>query len=140
MKVNDVILQTVTRVAFFIIMVFGIYLFLSGHHEPGGGFIGGLVTTAGLVLLYLSFDRETVESGFSPDYIKLAAFGVFLSVSAGIGSFFFGAPFLSQTFDYFDLPLFGETELATVMIFEVGVALAVIGSSMTIILRISEDV
>ncbi len=88
MKVNDVILQTVTRVAFFIIMVFGIYLFLSGHHEPGGGFIGGLVTTAGLVLLYLSFDRETVESGFSPDYIKLAAFGVFLSVSAGIGSFF----------------------------------------------------
>jgi len=35
-------------------------------------------------------------------------------------------------------PLIGEKELATVMIFELGVALTVVGVVMTIILSISE--
>ena len=51
----------------------------------------------------------------------------------------FGKPFLTQTFGYFDLPIFGKTELATATIFDTGVALAVIGTAVTIILTISED-
>ncbi|WP_274622839.1 MnhB domain-containing protein, partial [Sinobaca sp. H24] len=43
MKINDVILQTVTKIVTFIILTFAIYLFFAGHHNPGGGFIGGLV-------------------------------------------------------------------------------------------------
>lgn len=46
---------------------------------------------------------------------------------------------MSQTFAYFDLPVFGETELTTVTIFEAGVALTVVGVLVTIILSISED-
>ncbi|GJM72797.1 hypothetical protein HMSSN036_50130 [Paenibacillus macerans] len=41
MKPNNVILKSVTRVAVVIIFTFSIYLFLNGHHQPGGGFIGG---------------------------------------------------------------------------------------------------
>ena len=37
---NDVILQTVTKVAVFIILAFSIHLFIGGHHNPGGGFVG----------------------------------------------------------------------------------------------------
>jgi multisubunit Na+/H+ antiporter MnhB subunit len=40
---------------------------------------------------------------------------------------------------YFDLPIFGKTELATATIFDTGVALAVIGTAVTIILTISDD-
>ena len=46
-----------------------------------------------------------------------------LVVLSGIGSVLFGTPFLTQTFSYFQLPVFGETELATVLLFEAGVAL-----------------
>ena len=42
LKINDVILRTVTKIVVFIILTFGVYLFLSGHNTPGGGFIGGL--------------------------------------------------------------------------------------------------
>lgn len=140
MKVNDVILQSVSKVATFIILTFGVYLFLAGHHNPGGGFIGGLVLASALVLLYLAFDIETVAKGIPINYRLMAGIGVLISVLNGIAMLFFGQPYLNMEFAYFDLPIFGETELTTVTIFEIGVSLAVIGTALTIILSISEDV
>ncbi|PWA12578.1 Na(+)/H(+) antiporter subunit B [Pueribacillus theae] len=139
MKINDVILQTVSRVVVFIILTMGVYLFLSGHHKPGGGFIGGLVLASALVLLYLAFDIETVHKGLPVDFKLIAAFGALLAVGTGLGSFLFNVPFLSQTIAYVNLPFFGRTELSTVLLFEAGVALAVVGVVITIILSISED-
>lgn len=139
LKINNVILSTVTKIVVFIILTLAIYLFLSGHHHPGGGFIGGLVLASALVLLFIVFDIHTVRKAIPIDFKKLAAFGAFLAVGTGFGSLLFGAPFLSQAFAYFDLPFFGKTELTTVTIFEAGVALAVVGVVVTIILSISED-
>ncbi|KAA0948457.1 Na(+)/H(+) antiporter subunit B [Sporosarcina sp. ANT_H38] len=140
MKINDVILQTVTKIVVFIILTFGIELFLSGHYNPGGGFIGGLVLSSAFVLLYMVFDIETVHKGIPFDFKMIAAFGVLLAVGTGLGSVIFGAPFLTQTASHFNLPVFGETELSTVVLFEAGVALTVVGVVVTIILSISEDV
>ena len=140
LKSNDVILQTVTKLVVFIIITFGVELFLSGHNNPGGGFIGGLVLSSAIVLLYLVFDIETVHKGIPVDFKKVAALGVVIVVGSGVGAILFGAAFLSQSYAYFDLPVFGDTELATVLLFEVGVALTVIGTVVTIMLSISEDV
>ncbi|MEH7124630.1 Na(+)/H(+) antiporter subunit B [Bacillus sp. JJ1773] len=139
MNPNDVILRSVTKMAIVIILTFSIYLFFGGHHNPGGGFIGGLSVAAGLVLLYLAFDIETVRKNIPVDFKKVAGFGVLLAVLTGMISIFSGKPFLNQTFGYFNLPVFGKTELATAVLFDVGVALAVIGTAVTIILSISED-
>ena len=140
MKINDVILQTVTKIVVFIILTFGVELFLAGHNNPGGGFIGGLVLSSAFVLLYLVYDIETVQKGIPLDFKKIAAFGVFLAVGTGVGAVLFGAAFLTQTSSYFNLPVFGDTELATVLLFEAGVAFTVVGVVVTIILSISEDV
>lgn len=139
MKINDVILRTVTRIIVFIILTLGVYLFLSGHNKPGGGFIGGLVLGSAIVLLYLTNDIETIRKSLPFDFKIVAAIGVMLALLTGFGSFLFGAPFLSQSFGYFELPIFGKTELTTVTIFEAGVALAVVGVVVTIIISISED-
>lgn len=137
---NDVILQTVTKVVVFIILTFGVELFLAGHNDPGGGFIGGLVLSSALVLLYLVYDIETVHKGIPVDFKKVAAIGVLFAVGTGIGAVLFGAAFLTQTFVEVNLPVFGDTELSTVILFETGVALTVVGTVATIILSISEDV
>lgn len=139
LKINDVILRTISKIVVFIILTFGVYLFLSGHNSPGGGFIGGLVLASAFVLLYLAYDIETVQKSLPLDFKLVAAFGVLLATSTGFGSLLFGEPFMSQTFAYFDLPIFGKTELTTVTIFEAGVALGVVGVVVTIILSISED-
>ncbi|WP_252504566.1 Na(+)/H(+) antiporter subunit B [Sporosarcina sp. Marseille-Q4943] len=140
MKINDVILQTVTKIVVFIILTFGVELFLSGHNNPGGGFIGGLVLSSAFVLLYLVHDIETVHKGIPFDFKKVAALGALLAVGTGIGSVLFGNEFLTQAFGHFTLPVFGETELSTVIVFEAGVALTVVGVVVTIISTISEDV
>ncbi len=138
-RANDLLLKAVNKVAVLIILTFSINLFFSGHHHPGGGFIGGLGVSAALILLFLTYDIETVTENIPVDFKKVGAVGVLIALVTGMGSFFFDAAFLSQTFGYFDLPVFGKTELATALLFDLGVALAVIGSSVTIIQTISED-
>lgn len=138
MKINDVILKTVAKAVVLVILTFGLYLFFSGHHTPGGGFIGGLVLASGFVLLFLSYDVETVSEGIPISFKKLSALGVLISMTSALVPVFFGKPFLSQSFGYFDLPIFGKTELATVTIFEAGIALTVVGVVVNIILSISE--
>lgn len=139
MKPNDILLAAVTKIAVLIILTFSIDLFFSGHHNPGGGFIGGLGIASSLVLMYLTFGTEAVNKLIPVDFKTVAAIGVLIAVLTGTGSFLFDAPFLSQTYGYFELPILGKTELATALIFDTGVALAVIGSAVTIILSISED-
>lgn len=140
MKINDVILQSVSKFVVFIILTLAIYLFLSGHHAPGGGFIGGLVLASAFVLLYLAFDIKTMEKSIPLDFKIVAAVGAMIATASGIGAVLFGEPFLSQTFIYVDLPFFHTVELTTVTIFEAGVALTVVGVVVTIILSVSKDV
>ena len=117
-----------------------VYLFFSGHNNPGGGFIGGLVLASAFVLLFLAFDVETIQKGIPFDFKMVAGIGVLLTVSTGLGALLFGEPFLNQAITHFNVPFFGETEFATITIFEAGVALTVVGVIVTIILSISEDV
>ncbi|MDD2233790.1 MAG: Na(+)/H(+) antiporter subunit B [Desulfitobacteriaceae bacterium] len=136
---NDVILKTATKIAAIIILTFSIHLFLSGHHNPGGGFIGGLAFVAAVVLLYLVHGIEKVQRNIPVNFKKIAGLGVLISVFTGVKGMMDGHPFLNQTFGIVDLPILGKTETATAVLFDVGVALAVIGASLTIILSISDD-
>ncbi|RST72762.1 Na(+)/H(+) antiporter subunit B [Siminovitchia acidinfaciens] len=140
MKINDVILETVTKIVVFIILTVAVYLFFSGHNSPGGGFIGGLVLASAFVLLFLAFDIDTIQKGIPFDFKRVAALGVLISVTTGLGAVVFGKPFLFQAYSTFHLPYFGETEFATITLFEAGVALTVVGVVVSIILSISEDV
>ncbi|MFB5662142.1 Na(+)/H(+) antiporter subunit B [Alteribacillus sp. HJP-4] len=139
MKTNDVILQTVTKVVLFLILSFSVFMFFNGHHEPGGGFIGGLMTASGIVLLLLAFDLTTVKNALPLDFKLLIPAGLLTAIGAGVGSFFFGVPFLSHTYDYFTFPVLGELELATALIFDIGVYLVVVGVTLAIIQTIGED-
>lgn len=139
MKFSDVILQTAAKILVFIIMIYSIYILFAGHNNPGGGFIGGLITASALMLLYLAFDVETVRDIIPFDFKIIGAVGVMLALLTGFGSVLFGVPFLTQVYEYVDLPLLGKTGLGTAFVFDLGVYLAVIGTTVTIIRSISED-
>jgi multicomponent Na+:H+ antiporter subunit B len=139
MKVNDLILQTVTKVVAFIIIIFSIYLFWTGHYTPGGGFVGGLMASSAFVLLLLAFDVKTVKNVIPFDYKMIVATGLLIAVLTGLGSFVFGVPFLTHTFGHPHLPGLGEVSLATASLFDLGVYLVVVGVTMTIIQTIGES-
>jgi multicomponent Na+:H+ antiporter subunit B len=139
MKTNDIILQTVTKFTLFVIILFSIHLFFAGHYYPGGGFIGGLMTSGAIVLLLLAFDIKTVKAILPVDYIKVIAVGLLFSIGTGAGALFMDMPFLTHAFTYVDLPLLGKTSLHTAVLFDTGVFLVVIGVTMTIIQTIGES-
>lgn len=139
MRFTDVILQTATKILTFIILAFAVYILLAGHNHPGGGFIAGLITASAFVLLYIAFGQPFVRGVLPVDFKKVGAAGVMISLLTGSGSILFGAPFLTQTFATVHLPVFGETHLATAVLFDLGVYFAVVGTMMTIISTISED-
>lgn len=140
LRINEVILQSITKIVVFIILTLAFYLFFSGSSAPGGGFVGGLVLASAFVLLLLAFDIETVKEGIPFDFKLVAAFGTLIVILTGLGAVIFGEPFLKQAFTDISIPYFGTIELSTVTIFESGVALTVVGVVVTIILTISEDV
>ncbi|PBB04598.1 MULTISPECIES: Na(+)/H(+) antiporter subunit B [Salimicrobium] len=136
---NDLILKTMTSIIAFILLGFSIYLFFAGHNAPGGGFIGGLMTSAAIVLMNMAYGQEGMKSSLPINFRFLFKLGLLIALATGMGSFLFNEPFLSQTFAYFQLPVLGRTELATALLFDLGVYLTVIGITMTIILSIAED-
>ncbi|GAB3066614.1 Na(+)/H(+) antiporter subunit B [Virgibacillus ainsalahensis] len=138
-KPNNLILRTTTSVIAFILLGFSVYLFIAGHNSPGGGFVGGLLTSGAVLLLYMAYGKEAVEKMLPINFTTLIPIGLAIGVGTGIGSFIFNVPFLSQTFGYFTFPIFGEIELATAMLFDLGVYLTVVGVMMTIILTIDSD-
>ncbi|WP_251206463.1 hydrogen gas-evolving membrane-bound hydrogenase subunit E [Acetatifactor aquisgranensis] len=62
---DDVILQTAARILVPPIFLFGIYIILAGHLGPGGGFSGGAVIGAGLILYLNAFGFARTERFFT---------------------------------------------------------------------------
>ncbi len=119
-----------TRLLLPLALLVGSYIFLRGHNQPGGGFIAALILSIAILLQYLAsgFDWTNVRRRIGEH--QLIGFGVLIAVATGLGSLVFGAPFLTSSFGYFHLPLIGEFELATAMLFDLGVACVVVGAVM----------
>ncbi|MEK3794441.1 Na+/H+ antiporter subunit A [Paenibacillus sp. FSL R7-0204] len=139
LRSNDVILQTISKGIVLVILIFSLYLFFAGHNHPGGGFIGALMASAALMLIAIAFGMDQVRKVLPVNYRLLTASGLMLAILTASGSFLFDAPFLSHTFGHFHLPVLGDTELATAVLFDLGVFLAVVGVTMTIILSIGGE-
>ncbi|WP_373896098.1 Na(+)/H(+) antiporter subunit B [Virgibacillus natechei] len=138
-KTNDLILRTTTSVIAFILLGFSVYLLIAGHNSPGGGFVGGLLTSGAVLLMYMAYGMGAVKKILPINLTMLIPIGLAIAVATGMGSFLFNVSFLSQSFGYFTFPFFGEIELATAMIFDLGVYLTVVGVVTTIISTIAND-
>ena len=63
--VSDSILQASTRILFPALMIFGIYILVNGHLSPGGGFSGGAIMGAGLILHVNAFGYKKTQKFFN---------------------------------------------------------------------------
>lgn len=89
---NDVILQTAARILVPVIFIFGIYIILAGHLGPGGGFSGGAIIGAGLILYLNAFGFARTERFFTARTYRRLSFGALACYSiAKSYSFYTGA-------------------------------------------------
>ena len=55
------IVRTTSRLLFPFIFLFGVYIVLHGHLTPGGGFPGGVIIAASVVMLILAYGIEQAQ-------------------------------------------------------------------------------
>ena len=134
---HPLMLVVATRMVLPVAIMVGVYIFLRGHNEPGGGFIAGLVVAIALVMQYMASGFAGTEARQRVDYHALIAAGVLIAGAAGVGAWFTGTAFLTSDFGYVTLPPLAPFELATAMIFDAGVFLTVLGAVMLALASIS---
>lgn len=67
---NDIILQKTAKILVPMIILFGIYIILNGHLSAGGGFSGGAVIGAGLILYLNAYGFQKTEKFFTSKVYK----------------------------------------------------------------------
>lgn len=125
---RSILLQTTARLAYPGIMMFSFFLFFRGHDFPGGGFIGGLMASAGILLVYIAFGARESDRLYGFNYRLVASLGLLCTAAAGLLPMFSGLPFLTSMFWRVRLPGMGVFDLSTVLLFDFGVFLAVLGT------------
>lgn len=136
--IHPTILSMISQSLLPLALLVSFYIFLRGHNMPGGGFIAGLVTSIAIIQQYIAHGVEWVKPRIKVDYQNLIALGVLIAALTGVGSWSFGYPFMTTWFDYFDIPFIGEIELASALIFDLGVYLTVVGATLLILAHLGK--
>ena len=134
---HPLMLALVSQLLLPLATVVALYLLLRGHNLPGGGFIAGLVLAIGLLLQFVANGQGFVGKRMPVNFQPMLAWGLLIAGASGMGSWFFGAPFLTSTYDYPVWPLVGEVPLASAALFDLGVFLTVVGATMVALLSVA---
>jgi len=135
---HPVLLALVSQSLLPLALLVSAYIFLRGHNMPGGGFIAGLITAIALIQQYVAHGVEWMKQRMPINYQALIASGLCIAILSGVGSWFFGHNFLKTWYDYFYLPGIGKFELASAMVFDLGVYLTVIGATLLILANLGK--
>ena len=131
---QPLMLRVAASVVLPLALVFTIYIFMRGHNLPGGGFIAGLITAVALVLQFMALGQAKAEAMLRAQagrrFVRWIGGGLTLAGVTGAGAFVLSRPFLTSAHGYPDVPLLGALPLASVALFDLGVYLTVVGSTL----------
>ncbi|RLB71771.1 MAG: Na(+)/H(+) antiporter subunit B [Deltaproteobacteria bacterium] len=138
-EANNLIVKTIVRIFTPFIQIYGLYVIAHGHYSPGGGFQGGVILAASIILLALAFGlRKTISKVTERLTTMLCSCGVFIYGGIGLLCLLLGGNFL----DYEKLDLFlkvGTPQARSLGILgvEIGVGIAVMACMISIFFDIA---
>lgn len=138
MNMQSLILRTAGHFLLPLLLLFSLFLLFRGHNEPGGGFIAGLVAAAAVVLYLFSMDIASARRVLRVDPRSLLGSGMLLAVLSGVPGVFRGQPFFTAQWWEVTVPGLGMVKLSSVLLFDIGVYLVVVGAVLTIMLTLAE--
>ncbi|CAN0653479.1 Na+/H+ antiporter subunit B [Nitratireductor aquimarinus] len=134
---RTLIFRTVAPYLTSLMILFSVFVLLRGHNEPGGGFIGGLIAASAFAIYGIACGVSPVRRALYFHPMAISGFGLLVSALAGWLSYFFQVPFMTGLWtkvNFLGVPL----DLSTVLFFDIGVYLVVLGSITSIALALEE--
>jgi len=120
-----------------LMLLFSVFVLLRGHNDPGGGFIGGLIAVSAIAAYGIAFGVGAARRALHFHPLAIAGAGLLLSAVSGLPSLAERVPFLTGIWT--TVQLFGvSVELSTVMAFDIGVYLVVVGSLSSVTLALED--
>lgn len=133
------ILRTTARLLEPLLLVFSVFVLLRGHNAPGGGFVGGLLAAAAFALEAISVDVPSARRALRVSPHILIGSGLAIAALSGMTGLLAGRPFLNGESFHIALPDGGTLEIGTVLTFDAGVYLVVLGAVLLIVFTLAED-
>jgi len=91
----DLIIKTSARLIVPFSQIFALYVIAHGHHSPGGGFQGGVILGASIILFAISHNLRSSLTRISEKLaVLLCGLGVFIYAGTGALSIFLGSNYL----------------------------------------------
>jgi multicomponent Na+:H+ antiporter subunit B len=140
---NSIILTAATRILTPLMVAFSFFILLRGHNEPGGGFIGGLIATTAFALYAKALGVAATRAALRVEPASIAVAGLGLAVLAGLWGLVIGDAFLEGMWPLITTTAEGGKAglpVGSVLLFDVGVYLVVVGSVLAILFALEDDV
>ena len=139
---SSLIIRVAARIMVPMIQLFSLYVVAHGHYSPGGGFQGGVMLGASLILFALANSLKEANSRINESkVIKLSAIGVLIFAGIGAICMAMGAHFLDYSVLKHILPATDGVmaRYHAMLAVEVGVALTVMCGMFGIYASLSSD-
>ncbi|AIT64020.1 Na+/H+ antiporter subunit B [Coxiella burnetii] len=130
----SLILYTASRFLLAIMLLFSLWVLFRGHNSPGGGFIAGLISASAFALYLITHGSKDLRRFLRFSLSSLLAIGLTVAVLAGLIALIFGKTFLTGIW----LILTTHFKLGTPLLFDVGIYLVVLSSTLIIMIALEE--
>lgn len=123
---KSLLLTTLSRGLFWVLLLLSLYLLFRGHNEPGGGFIGGLVAAAAYTLATKGMGEERAQALLRVNPLSLLIVGLCFALGSGCLAILQHQPYMTGQWLQ-NLPI----ALSSLMLFDMGVFFVVLGGTLT---------
>lgn len=126
--VESVVARTISRIIIPFIQLYGIYVITHGESSPGGGFQGGVILGASIILFGIVFSLDATKKRISKKIlILLMCLGLLIYSGVGVIDMLFGGKYLE--YGKLPLPLHSqEISALSILMVEIGVGLCVMST------------
>lgn len=135
----SLILRVSAPLLLWVPLLVSLYLLVRGHNNPGGGFVGGLVASAGLAFLAIARGRDAALRVMRLPPATWCGIGLLTAAASGLPAWLDpAAGYLTHRWWFPDIPV--ALPLNTAFVFDVGVYLVVVGTITAMVLAlVAED-
>ena len=116
-----------------------VYFLLRGHQAAGGGFVGGLVMATAVIAQYMVGGTLWVESRLRVHPLTWMGLGLLSAAAAGTLAWWSSLPFLTARTISLHVPVLGDIELSSVLLFDLGVYMLVIGATLLMLVVLAHQ-